>query len=58
MITKKILKDEINKMPVELVKPVYQYIKKEEEKISMPKIPTIKLGGIMDDEHIREKAYE
>jgi len=58
MITKEMIKNEIDKMPVELIKPVYLYIKNEEKKIDKPKIPTVKLGGIFDEEDIRELAYE
>ena len=57
MITKKMIKDEIDKLPIELLKPVYQYIKKEEVK-KKQKITTVKLGGIYDDEDLRKKAYE
>lgn len=58
MITKEMIKNEIDKMPIELVKPVYQYIKNEEKKIDKPKISTLKLGGVYDEKDIREVAYE
>lgn len=59
MPTKKAIKEEIDKMPEDLVNSVYQYIKdKEREKQKNRKIKTYRLNGKYDDINIREKAYE
>ena len=53
------IKEEIDKMPEELVDSVYKYIKeKKKQKQQNREIRTYNLHGKFDDTDIRKKAYE
>ena len=59
MITKEQVKEEIDKMPKDLLEKVYHYIYTIKLKsMKKKKIHTHKLKGAFDDLNIREKAYE
>ena len=59
MITKEIVKKEIDRIPDYLLEDVLKFIGNiEKEKTSRKKIHTYKLKGKFDNLNIRAKAYE
>ena len=59
MITKEIVKKEIDRIPDYLLKDVLEFIGNiEKKKILRKKIHTFKLKGNFDNLNIRAKAYE
>ncbi len=59
MVTKEKLKKEIDELPQDLLKKVYQFIHSMTGKTGKKsRIRSFKLKGQFDDINIREKAYE
>ena len=59
MVTKEKLKKEIDELPQDLLKQVYQFIHSMKGKtVKKNRIRSFKLKGQFDDINIREKAYE
>jgi len=64
MITKKMIKDEVDKLPIELLKPVYQFIVEEEENVKSDKksfyLNMLLNGPVINEEELEntEKATE
>jgi len=59
MITKEKVKQEIDKMPDDILEKVYKYINSlRTKKQRANKIHTFSLKGQLDNINIREKAYE
>ncbi|TVM00423.1 MAG: hypothetical protein CV087_13725 [Candidatus Brocadia sp. WS118] len=59
MVTKEKLKKEIDKLPQDLLKQVYQFIHSKKGKTRKKnRIRSFNLKGQFDDINIRENAYE
>ena len=59
MTIKEKIKNEVDKMPSDLIEKVYQYISTlGVKKIKKSRIHTFNLKGQLDDVNIRAKAYE
>ena len=59
MVTKEKLKKEIDELPQDLLKQVYQFIYSVKWKTGKKsRVRSFKLKGQFDDINIREKAYE
>lgn len=59
MVTKENLKKEIDKLPQDLLKQVYQFLHSMKGKTGKKnRIRSFKLKGQFDDINIRENAYE
>ena len=60
MVTKEIIKNEIDRIPDNLLEDIYSYIQTTVHQVKSQKrnIHTYKLNGLFDDTDIRAKAYE